>query len=312
MQLSVVTTLYRSSPYINEFYRRITEEARKITPDYEIIFVNDGCPEGSIDIAMSLQKQDGRVTVVDLSRNFGHHKAMMTGLSYASGEKIFLIDCDLEEDPELLGEFHKKFKEHDCDVVYGVQGRRRGGLIDRLTGEVFYRMLNFMSGDKIPANMVTARLMSNRYVQSLLLHREREIFIAGLWHITGYRQVPFQVIKHSKGQSTYSLGKKLALTVNAVTSFNDKPLVFIFYTGAGISLIATVFLLKVLLTSFVTRIRVEGWTSLIISIWFLGGLTIFSIGVIGIYLSRIFIETKNRPYTIVRAIHRSSKNGGQI
>lgn len=310
MQLSIVTTLYRSAPYINEFYRRITEEARKITQDYEIIFVNDGCPKDSLDTALSVQKKDGKVTVVDLSRNFGHHRAMMTGLSYASGEKIFLIDCDLEEEPELLEEFHRKFKEQDCDVVYGVQARRRGGFIDRLSGDLFYGVLNFMSEDKIPGNMVTARLMSRRYVQSLLLHREREIFIAGLWHITGYRQVPVQVIKHSKGQTTYSLGKKLALAVNAVTSFNDKPLVFIFYTGAAISLTAMVFMFKVLLTSFITRISVEGWTSLIISIWFLGGLTIFSIGVIGIYLSRIFMETKNRPYTIVRAVHRSPENGG--
>ncbi|MFQ5442623.1 MAG: glycosyltransferase, partial [Thermodesulfobacteriota bacterium] len=111
MKLSIVTTMYHSAPYLEEFYERVKKEAARITKSFEIIFVNDGSPDESLDIALSLHKKDKRVSVVDLSRNFGHHRAMMTGLSYATGELVFLVDCDLEEEPELLGTFHEKFKE---------------------------------------------------------------------------------------------------------------------------------------------------------------------------------------------------------
>lgn len=311
MVLSIVTTIYRSSPYLREFYERVKKEAEKITFDYEIIFVNDGSPDDSLAVALSIQKNDSRVCVVDLSRNFGHHKAIMTGLSYASGEKVFLIDCDLEEEPEFLGDFHRKFCQTGCDVVYGVQAQRKGKFFERLSGDLFYSFFNFISDSSLPSNVVTARLMSRRYVESLLLHREREVFLAGVWHITGFEQVPFEIKKHSKGTTTYSLRKKVSILVNAVTSFSDKPLIYIFYTGAMISLLAACYMAYILARKLLLDIAVGGWTSLIVSVWFLGGLTIFFIGVIGIYLSKIFVETKARPYTIVRAVHRSDKADGK-
>ena len=128
MQLSIVTTLYNSSPYLIEFYERISIQAQELTNDYEIIFVNDGSPDDSLERALNLFQHDQHVRVIDLSRNFGHHKSMMTGLMHARGELVFLIDSDLEEEPELLGEFHKQFHESDVDVVYGVQNQEKGTL----------------------------------------------------------------------------------------------------------------------------------------------------------------------------------------
>lgn len=310
MDISIVTTMYRSSRYLPEFYDRVKREAEKITGDYEIIFVNDGSPDDSLLVALSMQKNDPRVCVVDLSRNFGHHKAMMTGLSYARGEKVFLIDCDLEEEPELLGAFYRKFTDTGCDVVYGVQARRKGRFFERFSGDLFYDFFNFIADTDLPRNIVTCRLMSRRYVESLLLHREKEVFLAGLWHITGFEQIPFEMKKHSKGSSSYSLRKKVSIFVNAVTSFSDKPLIYIFYTGALISFLAFCYMVYILARKFLFDIAVGGWPSLIVSIWFLGGLTILFVGVIGIYLSKIFIESKDRPYTIVRAVHRSEKKDG--
>jgi len=310
MEFSIVTTMYHSAPYLEEFYERVSRAAQKITDDYEIIFVNDGSPDDSLDIAVALHEKDKRVIVVDLSRNFGHHRAMMTGLEYASGEKVFLIDCDLEEEPELLGAFHEKFNKEGCDVVYGVQEARRGGAFERITGDLFYKIINIISETDLPKNAVTARLMSSRYVKSLVEHREREIYIDGLWYITGYKQIPVYVNKHSKSTSTYSLRKKLALCVNAITSFSDKPLIFIFYTGIIISSISALYILYLFSRKMFSGIGISGWTSLIVSVWFLGGLTIFFIGIIGIYLSKVFVETKKRPYTIVRSLYKDGQDKG--
>src|SRR3954468_11917273 len=138
VKLSIVTTLYRSASTINEFYRRILAAAELITGDIELVLVNDGSPDNSLDLAVELHRTDARVVVVDLSRNFGHHKAMMTGLAHATGDLVLLIDSDLEEEPELLGYFHERFAKGDCDVVFGVQETRRGGLFERVTGALFF------------------------------------------------------------------------------------------------------------------------------------------------------------------------------
>ena len=147
MKLSIVTTLYKSSPYIDEFYARISKEAQKITDDYEIIFVDDGSPDDSLQKAVALYEKDSKVKVIELSRNFGHHKAIMTGLSHAKGEFVFLIDSDLEEEPELLGKFWEELhKEKELDVVFGVQESRKGGWFEKFTGGLFWKLINFMDG----------------------------------------------------------------------------------------------------------------------------------------------------------------------
>ena len=135
MDLSIVTTMYQSAPHLEEFYRRCCVAAEKITQHYEIILVNDGSPDSSLDIAVSLHEGDERVRVIDLSRNYGHHKAMMTGLAHARGKLVFLIDCDLEEDPELLEPFHEELLVSGADVTYGVQDSRGGRLFGRVAGQ---------------------------------------------------------------------------------------------------------------------------------------------------------------------------------
>src|SRR3954467_2021177 len=145
MDLSIVTTLYRSALHLEEFHRRVRAPAEKITSDYEIIFVNDGSPDNSLGIALSIYERDDRVRVIDLSRNFGHHKAMMTGLTHARGDLVFLIDSDLEEDPELLASFGEAMSQTGADVVYGVQRGRRGGLVERWSGRLFFTIFNWLS-----------------------------------------------------------------------------------------------------------------------------------------------------------------------
>lgn len=304
MQLSIVTTLYKSSPYVNEFYSRMSIEAQKITDDYEIIFVDDGSPDDSLEKAVSLYEKDNKVKVIELSRNFGHHKAIMTGLSHTMGEFVFLIDSDLEEEPELLRIFWNELhKEKDLDVVYGVQESRKGGWFERWSGRLFWKLINFMSPITIPSNIITARLMTSKYNQSLIAYKENEIFLGGLFAHTGYKQKAVEVKKGSQSPSTYTLTRKLLLLVNAVTSFSSKPLIYIFYIGLITTFFSTIFILKLVIDKLFFGLTFEGWTSLIVSVWFFGGLIILLLGIIGIYLSKIFIEVKQRPYTIVKNFH---------
>lgn len=306
MDISIVSTMYYSAPYLKEFYQRCKAATEALNLTYEIILVNDGSPDDSLEIAVSLHKTDPGVRVVDLSRNFGHHKAMMTGLSFVKGKIIFLIDCDLEEEPELLHEFYQHLQENSCDVVFGVQKKRKGNFFERVTGGVYYFLLRSLSGVDFPKNIITARLMTRRYVKSLLRHRERELTIAGIWHITGYEQIPLYVTKHSKGKTTYNFAKKFSTLVNSITSFSNKPLIFIFYVGLFIALVSAYFIVDLIIKKIFSNIGLVGWTSLIVSIWFIGGLIICFLGIIGIYISKIFIETKQRPYSIIRQVYQKS------
>jgi len=309
MKLSVVATLYQSAPYIIEFHQRASAAAKNhVGEDYEIVLVNDGSPDNSLDLAVQITESDSHVVVVDLSRNFGHHKAMMTGLAHTNGDQVLLIDSDLEEEPECLIAFAEQMKSQRCDVVYGVQEQRKGGGFERRSGQWFYRFFKALTGLALPENIVTARLMTRRYVDALLRHEEREVFMAGLWHITGFDQFPQIVKKHSTSETTYTFRKKMSLLVNSVTSFSNAPLVGIFYIGVSISLVAVVYIGYLVIQWMFLAKPLSGWTSVMASIWLLGGMVISFIGVVGIYLSKIFSETKQRPYTIVRQIYAKKQN----
>lgn len=306
MKLSIVATLYKSAPYINDFHKRACAAARQLVrEDFEILLVNDGSPDNSLDLAIRLTEQDSHVVVVDLSRNFGHHKAMMTGLAHAIGERVFLIDSDLEEEPEWLDAFAKQMRVDESDVVYGVQDRRKGGLFESCTGWIFYRIFRLLTGIAQPDNIVTARLMTRRYVKALVAHQERELNIGGLWVTTGFRQSKHTVHKHASSPTTYTLARKFSHLVNAVTSFSSLPLVFTFYAGSLISLSAVIFIVYLVFRFFFISMPPDGYTSIIASVWFFSGLIIFFIGLQGIYISKVFTEVKQRPYTIIRNVYGS-------
>ena len=306
MRLSIVTTLYRSAGHVDEFYARTARAAAAITDNFEIIFVNDGSPDDSLEKVVALHRADPRVVVMDLSRNFGHHRAMMAGLGAARGELVFLIDSDLDEAPELIGPFLEEMRARACDVVYGVQRQRRGGAVVGMFGELYYRLINALGGEKIPRNVATVRLMTRDYVRNLVRHREREMVISRLWAATGFSQHPFEFDKQvSPHPSTYSLARRLRLVVDTVITFGNAPLYFIFYTGFGIAALAAAYLIFVLARYMMEPRSEPGWTSLIASVWMFGGLTLLTVSLIGIYVAHIHTETKRRPYVIVRRIYRS-------
>jgi len=208
-----------------------------------------------------------------------------------------------------LRDFSTELASSHADVVYGVQKNRKGGWFERASGSAFYWIFNLLSSYPVPTNLVTARLMRRSYVRALVQHKYREIFLAGLWAITGFRQVALPIEKDHKGQTTYSIARRVTLLVNAITSFSSRPLIYVFYIGSGVVSVSATAGLALILRVLFFGPFLTGWASLMVSIWFLGGLTIFSVGLVGIYLSRVYSETKDRPYTVIRQLHERPIQG---
>ena len=310
MNLSIVSTLYNKSRELEEFCARVSKAAGRFYDDYEIVLVNDGSPDESRDIALRLMERDPRIVLVDLSRNFGHHKAMMAGLEHAGNERVFLIDSDLEEEPEILETLHERFEAaQDCDVVYAYQKERKGSWLERASGSLFYKLFNLLSDVKFVENPLTARLMSRRYVQALLCFRERELVIGGIWVLAGFNQIGVPAVKHDSSPSAYTFMQKLIMMINSVTSFSVRPLYLISILGFVMAFVSLLGLVYIILLVMTAERPVPGWASVAVSIWFLGGLNIMILGVIGTYVAKTFIESKDRPLTIVKAVHRHHVGG---
>jgi putative glycosyltransferase len=307
MKLSVVSTLYRSAATVEEFCRRGLAAAGAVSDDVELVLVNDGSPDDSLARALALQAADPRIVVIDLARNFGHHKAIMTGLAHARGDLVFLIDSDLDEEPELLARFHERLRANDCDVVYGVQERRRGGWFERVTGALYFSLLESFSDVQIPRNFMTVRLMTREYVRALVRHRDREFVMSHLCVQSGFRQVAVPARKLARSPTTYTLRQRVEMAIKHVTTTSTRLLYLILYVGLLVSSVSAATIAYYVLRYLFSGIGVDGFTSIIVSIWFFGGLTTLILGVLGIYVANILSESKRRPYTVVRRIYRSER-----
>jgi putative glycosyltransferase len=303
-ELSVVTTLYRSEGFVREFYDRLTAALASLGATYEIVFVDDGSPDSAAERVRELLAADPRVTLVELSRNFGHHYAAYAGLEHARGDLVYITDIDLEEQPEWIEGFYRSIREGGADVVYGVQLRRGGGSFRRLSGSLFYRLFNRLSDIKIPSNICTVRMMTREYVDALRQVRDRNLFLAGTYAWAGFRQRALAVDRQPRAsRSTYDLRRMTSLFINAVTSFTSYPLKLIFVLGSAIAALAALFGAIVVVRKLMAPATVElGWPSIVLSIWFLGGLNIAFLGVIGMYVAKIFNEVKDRPIYIVKRV----------
>ena len=306
-QLSIVTTLYRSERFLDTFVTQCETAMAVIKCDnFEIVFVNDGSPDNSLAKVLYLKESNKNIVVVDLSRNFGHHYAIMAGLNCASGESVFLIDCDLEVPPTQIPTFYNKFIAENCDVVYGVQETRKGSFIERAVGGLFYSFFNNLTDTQIPENLLTERLMSRRYVNELIKLGDKNIFMAGMMQWIGFKQIPITIKKGQReGKSTYTFGKRIALSMQAITSFSSYPLVVLFKFGFFISAISVITGLYFLIYKLINpEIVLSGFTFLIVALLFSVGIIISSLGILGIYIDKLFNQTKNRPTFIVKYIYR--------
>ena len=312
MKISVVTPLFYTATYVEELHRRCEAAIRATgAAEHEIVFVNDGCPGGSLSEAKKVAARDANVVVVDLARNYGQHKAIITGLAYATGDYVFAMDSDLEEDPEWIPLFYRELAARHCDVVYGVSNLNRN-LSYRIGHRIFYRLIAALTDAPFPRQVCTARLMTRRYVDALMLFTESEVYLAGIWHLAGFAQVPVEVEKRHSSPTTYTLPRLAGLFINAVTTYSTRPLLAISVAGIALSVVAILYTAWIIGQNLLHGIAIQGWTSVMAVVLLYGGLSLFFNGVIAIYVAKIFIEVKRRPRTIVREVIAGTKSRGDL
>ncbi|HGM5582793.1 TPA: glycosyltransferase family 2 protein [Pseudomonas putida] len=309
MKLSIVSTMFKSELFIAEFCERVVLAAQQlIGDDFELILVNDGSPDASLQRALELREKIPQLKIVDLSRNFGHHTAIIAGLETARGERVLLMDCDLEEQPEWLSLFAETMQREQADVVFGVQEQRTASATSNFFGKTFWSLLNAMSKVQIPSNPMTCRLMTRRYVDALLSVQDRVLYLAGTFAWTGFKQVAVPLTKTSRLQtqaSSYDLSRKLIQVADSFASFSAVPLTLLFIAGFFIWAGSILFALYIFVEKFLfPETILSGFTSIMISVWFLGGAMILGLGTVGLYVGKIFQEAKRRPQFIVRDIYR--------
>lgn len=305
-KLSIVSTVYNSRKYLEAFIAECIQSLAVIScEDYELIFVVDGSPDDSLDYLIEKKKEIPQITILELSRNFGHHYAAVAGLHYSKGSHVYLTDCDLEVPPETLIGFYELMIREGVDVVYGFQERRKGGFIERFFGDIFWKGLNFFSDIVIPQNIVTERLMTQRYIEKLLSLGDRNLFLGGMMYWTGFNQVGIAVSKGlRRGKSTYTAIKRLKLLLEAITSFTTFPLKLLFYFGSILSAISFALGGYLVIQKILhPESFLLGYVSIILVIVFFSGIVEMSLGVLGLYLGKIFKQVQSRPLFIVKDIY---------
>jgi dolichol-phosphate mannosyltransferase len=303
-RLSVAVPCYHEAEGLNELHRRLSAACRaSVGEDYEIILVNDGSRDGTWEVIKALSEADPHILGIDLSRNFGHQAALTAALNLCSGARIFIIDADLQDPPELLADM-MALMDRGSDVVYGKR-RTRAGETKRkkVTAALFYRLLDRMIDFDIPTDAGDFRLMSRRVLVALLAMNETHRFIRGMVSWIGFTQTPLDYDRQSRfaGETGYTFAKMINFALDAITAFSARPLRIGLYAGLilfGLSWVGIVYSL-ISWAFFSTQ---PGWTSLIIVVMFMGGAQIFMLAMIGEYVSRTFIQTKERPLYLCREV----------
>jgi putative glycosyltransferase len=310
--LSVVATMYRSRAFLERFLAETTAAVRTLgVESFEIVLVNDGSPDDSLAYALSRCADIPQLVVVDLSRNFGHHQAMQAGLRIARGGLVFLIDCDLEVSPGVLADFHRRQSESGADLVFGYQEARKGGWFERLSGGLFWKGFNALSDVRVPENHLTERIMTRRFVDALLTLGDYNLFLGGMMTWTGFVQIGMPVSKvQREGRSSYTLLRRAQLMVNAVSSFSAKPLLWMFNGGVVITLLSVAYIGYLVVRKVVFDDALLGFTSLMGMLALILGIVTTGLGLIGIYLGKVFNQVQNRPTYIIRDVRRGSAAGG--
>jgi putative glycosyltransferase len=304
--LSIVSTMYCSREFLGRFLDECAAAAEQTQGgSWEVVLVNDGSPDDSLSYALERRTADSRIVVVDLSRNFGHHHAMHAGLRHSRGDMIFLIDCDLEVRPAVLAEFVAKQRSSGADLVFGYQDARKGQWFEQWSGALFWRGLNALSEVPIPENMLTERLMTRRFVESLMQLGDYNLFLGGMMSWTGFVQVGIPLVKTQRqGRGTYTLLRRLRLMVTAVSSFSSRPLTWVFNVGLLVTALSFAYVLYLVVRKLVFDDALLGFTSLMGLMAMSLGIMTTALGVVGIYLGKVFNQVQNRPSYIVRDVHR--------
>jgi glycosyltransferase involved in cell wall biosynthesis len=301
-RLSIVVPAYNEQEVLAEFHRRVAAVADGLAAEVELVFVNDGSSDRSLDVLQALQARDGRIAIVDLSRNFGKEIAMTAGLDHAHGDAVVVIDADLQDPPELIPQMIREWRA-GYDMVYAQRTSRAGETaLKKTTAHLFYRLIRNLSRVDIPPDTGDFRLLSRRAVDALAGLRERHRFMKGLFAWIGYPQkaIPYQRAPRHDGKSKWSYVKLWNFAIEGITSFSILPLKVATYLGVLTALGAFLYGMFIVVDTLLYGNPVPGYPSLLVVVLFLGGIQLMALGVIGEYLGRMFDETKGRPLYLLK------------
>ena len=298
--ISVVSPVYGCRTCLQELYLRLTETLSKITDRFEIILVDDASPDDSWNTIVELAQKDKQIIGISLSRNFGQHSAITAGLECCKGEWVVVLDCDLQDQPEEIIKLYNKANE-GYDIVLGKRIRRNDNFMKRLLSKLFYKILSFLTDSKLDYSIANFGIYKKKVINAVLDMKDSIRYFPTMIHWVGFKTIAIEVY-HSerlKGKTGYSFKKLMKLAIDIILSFSDKPLRLTIKLGILISLTSLLYAIYNLILYFKGLVIVPGWTSLIVSVWFLSGIVIFILGIVGLYVGKTFEKVKDRPVYIV-------------
>lgn len=299
--LSVVIPVYKNEDHLHELYGRLRTTLETISQDFELIMVEDYGGDRSWEVVKELAALDPRVKGLQFSRNFGQHNAITAGLDHCRGDWVVVMDADLQDRPEEIPKLLQKALE-GYDVVLGKRIKRGDKFSRKLASFFFGKIFGFLSGMKYDYRVGNFRIISRKVVDSFCQMREKLRFFGGLVEWMGFptAEVEVQHDRESRGKTSYTLRKLFKLAGEAIVAYSDRPLRIVINLGLAISCLSFVFGISLIVRALVRHVPVPGWTSLIVSLYFLGGIITAGLGMIGVYLGRTFDETKKRPLYIIK------------
>ncbi|MDX2063214.1 MAG: glycosyltransferase family 2 protein [Bacteroidia bacterium] len=306
--LSVVSPVYGCAKLVPELVRQLVAVVEPLVgPNFEIILVNDGSPDGAWPVIRELYEAEPRVVGINLSRNFGQHAAITAGLAHARGQWVVVMDCDLQDRPDQIPLLYQHAIGSDSDLVQAQRTLRKDSLVKRITSYLFYKVLSYLTDARYDPRIANFGLYRRKVIDAILQMPEQNRVFPVMLRWVGFRAtaIPVQHAARPEGKSSYSYSQLLRLAVDVLLAHSDKPLRLVVKAGITLSVITLLVALYVLIRALLGTYTVSGYASIMISIWFLSGLIISILGILGLYVGKIFESVKQRPIYIVNDLLRS-------
>lgn len=298
--ISIVSPVYRAETLIDQLVDRIIVEVKKITSDFEIILVEDGSPDKSWDSIVRNTKKDQRIRGIKLSRNFGQHYAITAGLDKAKGEWVVVMDCDLQDQPEEIYKLYNKALE-GFDTVLASRASRKDSFMKKLSSKIFYSTLGYLTGSEQDPTVANFGIYNRKVIETICSLRESIRYFPTMVKWVGFKITTIEVehAPREEGETTYNFKRLINLALDIILAYSDKPIRLVIKFGLLVALMSIIMIAFNLYLYFAGEIEVLGYPTLIISIWFLSGSIITTLGVVGLYIGKIFQGVKNRPIYII-------------
>lgn len=301
IHISIVTPVYGCCKSLNNLYTRLKQTLSSFTNNFEIIMVNDSSPDNAWETIKELAEKDSKVKGINLSRNFGQHYAITAGLDYAKGDWVVVMDCDLQDQPEEIIKLYNKALE-GYDVVFGRRVERKDSFFKKFNSKLFYKVYGYFTDSNIDNTIANFSIISKKVLNNLHELREQNRTYPLFVNWIGFRRIEVNIehAKRKEGNSSYTFTKLMNLAIDSIVAQSNKPLKLSIKFGFIVSFFSFLYAIWLIFRYILFSIPVEGWTSVMVSIYFIAGLIFANLGIIGLYIGKIFDETKNRPLYIVR------------